>query len=281
MNNRLHTRTKRLRLIGFRLLFLLCINVILLACVMLQATPTPTPPPTPTPSKRPPEITTTSVIKASQIAPTAAASTPSPQPVVTLTTKVIWASGTETAVYPTVSGTYREPYWFSDQDCSCASFPATVDASYGPGYLECNYRWSGKYIDDNALSFIIQQYQSSTDLEPEFSEQIGWIYDSAQVDKDMIDAGSLSGHEQYIARNETNGFTYVTTGPGGGSSKTQGEIPMCGNGSGIIRAPDDYLVEIRLFACDLGDDRLVYQTAIETLEDCALSNIERAMTTTP
>jgi hypothetical protein len=91
----------------------------------------------------------------------------------------------------------------------------------------------------------------------------------------------LPDDEQDITRNDSSGFNYVTTGPGGGSSKTEGEIPMCGNGGGVFLVDDDYLADIRLFACDLGEDRMVYQTAFETLEACALENVAKAKAATP
>jgi len=232
-------------------------------------------------TKPPPVILAPPVVVANPVsAPTAVQATAA-KPAATLTTTAVWSSGTESVPGDLTSTTAREHYWFSEEDCGCAAFPATVDARYGPGVLECNYRWGGTYIDDNNISFSIVQYDASADLEKDFAESLGWFYDSAQDSKRSIDSGSAPGQEQYIARNETNGFTYIDTGPGGGSSKTEGEIPMCGNGSGIIKTPGDYLVEIHLFACDLGDDRSLYQTAIETLEDCALSNIAKAQAAAP
>jgi hypothetical protein len=93
--------------------------------------------------------------------------------------------------------------------------------------------------------------------------------------------GAKRHKRQSVVRNETNGFNYVTTGPGGGSSKVEGGIPMYSHGSGILRVPTDYLVEIRLFACDLGEERQIYMDAMETLEDCALSNVARAKAANP
>jgi hypothetical protein len=228
-----------------------------------------------------PLITATKPGDAPPPLPGAATGAPSPQPVNSTKTTAIWEGGTESPNGPALSGTPQVRYWFSGDLCSCATFPAVAEASYGPGYLECKYAWSGEYIDDNAISFSITQYDFRADLENEFREHIGLSYDSAQDDQNSINAGSSPEHEQYVARNETNGFTYVTTGPGGGSSKTQTEIPMCGHGGGVIRAYEDFLVEIRLFACDLGEERQVYQNAIETLEDCSLGSIEKVMSSTP
>lgn len=114
-----------------------------------------------------------------------------------------------------------------------------------------------------------------------FTENVGRVHDSAHTDRNFIDSGSLPDDEQDITRNDSSGFNYVTTGPGGGSSKTEGEIPMCGNGGGVFLVDDDYLADIRLFACDLGEDRMVYQTAFETLEACALENVAKAKAATP
>ena len=193
----------------------------------------------------------------------------------------VWSSGTETVNAPVVSGTRQESHFFAVEDCGCAAFPGEVDPLYGPGNLECKYRWSGTYIDDNHASFIIGQYKDQDELAQVFDEHMGWMHDSAQSDRKFIDSGSLPDDEQNITRNDSNGFVYVTTGPGGGSSKTEGEIPMCGNGGGVFLVADNYLAEIQLFACDLGEDRLVYETAIETLEACALDNVAKAKAVTP
>src|SRR5512141_1634820 len=127
----------------------------------------------------------------------------------------LWSGGTEQAG----SVTRQPAYFFSEEDCGCATFPGEVEPSYGPGYLECNYRWNGKYIDDNHASFILQQYDDPVELTQVFNEHVGWSYDSADEDRKFIDSGSLPDDEQYIIRNDPNGFNYVTTGPGGGSSK--------------------------------------------------------------
>lgn len=193
----------------------------------------------------------------------------------------LWSSGTETVDAPVASGTRQVSHYFSEEDCGCAAFPGEVDPLYGPGYLECKYRWGGMYIDDNHASFVIEQYQDQDELTQVFDEHIGWVHDSALSDRKFIDSGSLPDDEQYITRNDSKGFIYVTTGPGGGSSKTEGEIPMCGNGGGVFLVADDYLAEIQMFACDLGEDRLVYETAIETLEACALDNVAKAKAATP
>ena len=191
------------------------------------------------------------------------------------------AAGTGTVHAPVISGTPPVIYWFSEEQCACGNLPVQAEARYGAGALECRFAWAGEYIDDNSIYFSILQLDDTARLDKEFSENLGWIQDAAQTDQAFIDSGSLPDDQQYIARNELNGFSFVTTGPGGGSSKTNTEIPMCGNGSGVLRVYGKFLVEIRLFACDLGSDRDVYMTMLETLEDCALSSIDQAIAARP
>lgn len=194
---------------------------------------------------------------------------------------VMEAAGTQTVHAPLISGTPPVIYWFSEEQCACGSLPVQAEARYGAGALECRYAWAGEYIDDNSIYFSIHQLDDTARLDKEFSEHLGWMQDAAETDQAFIDSGSLPDDQLYIARNELNGFSYVTTGPGGGSSKTNTEIPMCGNGSGVLRVYGKFLVEIRLFACDLGSDRDVYMTMLETLEDCTLSSIDQAIAARP
>lgn len=228
-----------------------------------------------------PDVSSPLVTEASPAAAVQPEQTSSPAANITLSPDPTARAGTEAAATWVASSSLQPSYYFSEEDCGCAVFPAQAEARYGPGYLECNYRWSGKYIDDNHAVFTVKHYSDPADLANDFAEGVGWRYDAADSDRKFIDSGSTPDDELSISRNDPNGFNYVTTGPGGGSSKTEGEIPMCGNGGGAILVGDDYLVEVRLFACDLGEDRQVYQSAIETLEACALENIAKAKVAIP
>lgn len=189
--------------------------------------------------------------------------------------------GTET-VHPVVSvDPSKVTYWFEESDCACMNIPAQPKARYGPGVLECNTAWSGTYIDDNSAFLRIVQYDSQADLDRDFEENLGWMMDTIETEEAMIANESPRQHELFFAIQEPNGLLYVVTGSGGGSSKTSTEIPMCGSGGGILRVDGKFLVKIRLFACDLGEDREVYRTAIETLGSCAIQTIERAIAAHP
>jgi hypothetical protein len=190
-------------------------------------------------------------------------------------------AGTGTVHAPLISGTPPVTYWFEETDCACAGFTAQPKARYGPGGLECNTAWSGTYIDDNSTFLSIDQYDSPEDLDEDFDENLGWMQDTINTSEAMIANESPVQHELFFAIQEPNGLLYVETGPGGGSSKTNTEIPMCGGGGGVLRVGGKFLVKIRLFACDLGDDREVYRTAIETLGTCAMQSIERAVAAQP
>ena len=191
------------------------------------------------------------------------------------------AAGTQTVNAPVISGTQPITYWFEESDCACGSFPAQPKAKYGPGVLECSTAWSGTYIDDDSTFVSIVQYNSPEDLDQDFADNLGWIQDTIQTEEAFIANESPQEHELFFAIQEPDGLLYVVTGPGGGSSKTNTDIPMCGNGSGVLRVGGKFLVKIRLFACDLGSEREVYRLAIETLGDCALRSIERALAAQP
>lgn len=189
--------------------------------------------------------------------------------------------GTET-VHPVVSvDPSKVTYWFEETDCACMNIPAQSKANYGPGVLECNTAWSGTFIDDNSTFLRIVQYDSADDLDRDFNENLGWMQDTIRTEEAFIASESPQKRELFFAIQEPNGLLYVVTGPGGGSSKTNTEIPMCGNGSGVMRVDSKFLVKIRLFACDLGDDHELYRAAIETLGACALTSIARAVAAGP
>ena len=260
---------RRQHLHGWKLILLLLCGLLTSTCALMPG------------ESSLPDISLPSVTEVSQAATGRPERTSSPEMNTTLSPDPTARAGTESAATWVASSSLQPSYYFSEEDCGCAVFPAEAEARYGPGYLECNYRWSGKYIDDNHAVFIVKQYADPAELSNDFTERVGWRYDAADSDRKFIDSGSTPDDELYILRNDPNGFNYLTTGPGGGSSKTDGEIPMCGNGGGAILAGDDYLVEFRLFACDLGEDRLVYQSAVQTLEACALGNIAKARAAVP
>jgi hypothetical protein len=157
---------------------------------------------------------------------------------------------------------------FKESDCAVPDLPR-VDASYGPGVLRCQYRWSGKYIDDNHAVIEIDELPDSNELSQRFEEGVRDTHNSAD---DQADDEMLS-----IIRNDENGFTFILTSTGGTSSKTHTEIPQCGWGSGYMKIHDRFLVQVRLFSCDISESAVEYVRTLETMEAVADAAITRAL----
>jgi len=228
-----------------------------------------------------PPLIATSIKPTEEAATSAPVVTATPVPSATAAATSLWSGGTETWVAPAVSGTQVARARFEPEDCVCEAFTLPPEPSYGPGYLECTSRWNGTYIDDNHMTYTVTQFYDKAELEQVFNEEVGWKRDTAQEDQSFIDTGSSPDAALLVLQDDADGFVYITTQPGGGSSKTGGEIPMCGNGGGMLVVNGEYLVELRLFACDMGDERPVYETAIQTLNDCALDSIVKAKSRAP
>jgi hypothetical protein len=165
------------------------------------------------------------------------------------------------------SGPAVELVWFEESDCAFPDLPST-GASYGPGVLRCQYIWSGKYIDDNIAVIEIDEVPDSIELAGLFEEGMRNTHTSAD---DKTNDEMLS-----IIRNDKDGFIFIFTFPGGGSSKTNTEIPQCGRGSGYETINDRFLVHVRLFSCDISESAIEYVRTLETLQEVAEAAITRA-----
>ena len=194
-----------------------------------------------------------------------------------LTTTIEEVISTEEIYAP--SGTQKPAYWFSEEDCACAAFPGEVNVRSGPGSLKCNYTWSGPHMAENSASMIIEQYDDQDFLLTKFTEENGRLRDASQSFQSMA-ATSTDPADTYGERDWADGFIFLATYPSGGSL-SGGDIPMCSAGSGIFIAEGEFLVKIQLDSCDLGEERELYQAALDTLEACALSSIEKAKTANP
>lgn len=194
-----------------------------------------------------------------------------------LTTTVEEVISTEEIYAP--SGTQKPVYWFSEEDCACAAFPGEVNVRSGPGSLKCNYSWSGQHIENNSASINITQYNDQDFLLTKYNEESGWIRDASQSFQSMA-ATSTDPADTYGERDWADGFIFLATYPSSGSL-SGGDIPMCSAGSGVFLAAGEFLVKIQLDSCDLGEARELYQAALDTLEACALSSIEKALSANP
>lgn len=158
--------------------------------------------------------------------------------------------------------------WFEESDCALPGLPG-LEAGYGPGVLRCEYRWSGKYIDDNNALIEIYELPDSEELSRQFEEGMN----NAHIDADdKQDDQMLS-----IIRNDENGIIFIFTNPGGGSSKTNTEIPQCGRGNGVEKIDDRFLVQVRLFSCDISEGAIEYVRTLEAMKAIAEAAITRAL----
>jgi hypothetical protein len=160
--------------------------------------------------------------------------------------------------------------WFEETDCALPDISG-VEPAYGPGVLECNYRWEGKYIDDNHALIEIYELPDAADLARQFDEGVGNTHTSAD--------SKSSDEMQSIIQNDDHGFIFIDTFPGGGSSKTHTEIPLCGRGGGYFKVNDRFLVHLSLFSCDISDTAVNYVRTLEGMQATALAAIARAQST--
>jgi hypothetical protein len=157
--------------------------------------------------------------------------------------------------------------WFEESDCSLSDMTG-LEAGYGPGVLDCSYNWSGKYIDDNTAQIEIYEIPDGKELARQFEEGLNNSHSSAD--------SKSSNEMQSLIQNDANGFIFVDTYPGGGSSKTNTEIPQCARGSGYFKVNERFLVHLRLFSCDISDAAINYVRTMENMQDLALKAITRA-----
>jgi hypothetical protein len=146
--------------------------------------------------------------------------------------------------------------------------PDPKNIASGPGSLDCSYSWSGTYIDDNLAVIEIDQYDDPA----QFTE----VYDQALADTHFSMDNAAQNARLNTIHNDPTGFTFIYTYPGGLSSKTNTEIPLCVNGNGALGVGNAFVVRIRLFSCDISDDWNVYGQTMENLEACTLAAIARA-----
>ncbi len=155
---------------------------------------------------------------------------------------------------------------FVEADCTCADYKPSQVSPWGNSGLICRYDWSGPNIEQNSLGFSISHYYHADQLAPDFQELAQGLTESlpAQVEGD---------HQGRQLRNDDEGYGFVVYGPGGMGN--QGEIPMCGNGRGVVQFGGEFLIETDLFACDLPYSDNAYVSALTDMENCALRAIER------
>lgn len=172
-----------------------------------------------------------------------------------------------TSEWKAPTGPAVELAWFEESDCAVPDLTG-IDAGYGPGVLRCSYSWSGTYIDDNNAVIEINEYPDANQLSGLLEEGMRDAHTSAD---DKTNDEMLS-----IIRNDEDGFIFIFTFPGGGSSKTNTEIPQCGRGSGYEKINDRFLVHVRLFSCDISESAVDYVRTLETLQGAARAAITRA-----
>lgn len=157
---------------------------------------------------------------------------------------------------------------FTEEYCACGDFKVTQAEPWGNSSLSCTYEWTGPSGVTNSLSFMVSQIYHLDEQNPLFQRELGDIqYFLEDIQPPQV--GNV-----FLDNPENLGFGTVITGPGGISSTTNQEIPMCGNGKGAYPYSNNYMITTRLFACDLGEDAQAYITAMQTLAECAMNSID-------
>ncbi len=166
-------------------------------------------------------------------------------------------------------GPVVEHVWFKEEDCTVPDISG-LKASYGPGVLRCRYTWAGQYIDDNKITIEVEEIDDPKELAEALAQGIADFQESADT--------RSSTDTVNVLQNDKNGFIYMSTGPGGGSAKTNTEIPMCGVGGGYKVVNERFLVLIRILACDHpASSNMEYVKLEESLEAVAQAAITRAL----
>lgn len=134
--------------------------------------------------------------------------------------------------------------------------------------LSCTYEWVGTSGITNTLSFDVSQLYHLDELNPTLQNELGDLQTFAN------NADPNQTVNVFLNEPDNLGSGTVITGPGGTSSTTNQEIPLCGNGKAVYPYSNNYLITTRLFACDLGQNEEAYITAMQKLADCVMAAIE-------
>jgi hypothetical protein len=157
---------------------------------------------------------------------------------------------------------------FTDDNCACGDFQVTKTMPWGAASLSCTYEWVGPSGITNTLTFEVSQIYHLDEQSPALQNEVNDLQYFTQ------DVQPPSEVNSFLDDPNNLGAGTVITGPGGVSSTTNQEIPLCGNGKGVYPYSNNYLITTRLFACDLGADKDAYITAMQTLAECAMKSIE-------
>jgi hypothetical protein len=157
---------------------------------------------------------------------------------------------------------------FLESSCTCGDFKVSEARPWGSSSLSCTYEWVGPSGVTNSLSFEASQIYHLDEQAPALQDELSDL----QYFGEDVQPPSVAN--TFLDDPNTLGAGMLITGPGGISSTTNQEIPMCGNGKGVYPYSNNYLITTRLFACDLGDVEDVYVTAMQTLAECAMTAID-------
>jgi hypothetical protein len=168
---------------------------------------------------------------------------------------------------PNTTGTESNPADndFTADGCKCGEFEVSEAIPRGNASLTCNFEWTGESGVLNQLSFEVSRVYHLDEQNPAFQTEI----EDLLYKKDGISADQKATE----LVNDGTDYAMVITGPGGISSTTNQEIPMCGNGNEVY-AYGDYLISTSIFACDLGPNEQDYIDAMETIAQCAMNSVD-------
>jgi hypothetical protein len=157
---------------------------------------------------------------------------------------------------------------FSTDSCACEDFKVIKAEPWGSSSLSCAYEWIGPNGEKNSLSFEVSQIYHLDEQNPALQDELSDMqYLTADIQPPEV-------ANVFLDDPSNLGVGAVVTGPGGFSSTTNREIPLCGNGKGTYPYSNNYLITTRMSACDLGEDAQAYITAMQTLAECAMRSID-------
>ncbi len=133
--------------------------------------------------------------------------------------------------------------WFKQEDCTVPAVSG-LKAEYGPGVLECNYRWAGDLIDDNRVTIEIYEI-----LDPdELSEKLNQGMRDSRTSANDFTEQTLT-----TLQDDGDGYYFVSTFEGGFSADANAKEPLCARANGYALRNERFLVHLGWSMCDFGD----------------------------
>jgi hypothetical protein len=166
---------------------------------------------------------------------------------------------------------------FLESDCPTDGLSG-LTANYGPGALYCNYHWIGK-AGVNNLELRIMQYNNPQDykqvLDSEVTNFLPKELDSRKQDVRGTPGSHYSDYLIDLMEESDSSFIMLSTFH---DSQTDivPALALCGDGHGFFGVDGKFVVELRVDACDLSDFIGEYRGVMTALKHAAEAAIARA-----